>query len=211
MKPNLSVKQCQLLDTAEMLFSRKGFDGTSVRDIAELAGINTAMISYYFGSKEKLMEEIFERKSMNIREKVDALLKEGSLDPLQKMFSLVDEYIEGIMSRKQFHRILLTEQIINQNPAIIQLMEKMKSRNSECINDLIRLGQKKGMFKKNIDIPMLTNTLIGTISHTLLNMDFYKNYHRLESLKEDEFERVLKKKLSVHIKNIYKAILTHES
>jgi AcrR family transcriptional regulator len=211
MKPNLSVKQCQLLDTAEMLFSRKGFDGTSVRDIAELAGINTAMISYYFGSKEKLMEEIFERKSMNIREKVDALLKDDSLDPLQKMFSLVDEYVEGIMSRKQFHRILLTEQIINQNPAITQLMEKMKSRNSECINDLIRLGQKKGMFKKNIDILMLTNTLIGTISHTLLNMDFYKNYHRLESLKEDEFERVLRKKLSVHLKNIYKAILMHES
>jgi|SRR5450631_2012248 len=211
MKPNLSVKQSQLLDTAEMLFSRKGFDGTSVRDIAESAGINTAMISYYFGSKEKLMEEIFERKSMNIREKVDALLKEDSLDPLQKMFCLVDEYIDGIMSRKQFHRILLTEQIINQNPAIIQMTEKMKVRNSECINDLIRLGQKKGIFKKNIDIPMLTNTLIGTISHTMLSMEFYKNYHHLEAMKDDEFERLLKKKLSVQLKNIYKSILTHES
>src|SRR5450631_1235748 len=206
MKPNLSVKQSQLLDTAEMLFSRKGFDGTSVRDIAESAGINTAMISYYFGSKEKLMEEIFERKSMNIREKVDALLKEDSLDPLQKMFCLVDEYIDGIMSRKQFHRILLTEQIINQNPAIIQMTEKMKVRNSECINDLIRLGQKKGLFKKNIDIPMLTNTLIGTISYMLINMDFYRHYHSLDSLKDEEFERVIKKKLSTHIRNIYKAI-----
>jgi hypothetical protein len=67
------------------------------------------------------------------------------------------------------------------------------------------------MFKKNIDIPMLTNTLIGTISHTMLNMEFYKHYHHLEALKEEEFERVLKKKLSVQLKNIYKAILTHES
>ncbi len=64
MKAPLSVKQVQLLDTAESLFSRKGFEGTSVRDIAEAAGINTAMISYYFGSKEKLMEQIFERKSI---------------------------------------------------------------------------------------------------------------------------------------------------
>ena len=199
------------MDTAEMLFSQKGFDGTSVRDIAEAAGINTAMISYYFGSKEKLMEEIFERKSLNIREKVDNLLKDEALDPFQKMYSLVDQYIEGILERKTFHRILLCEQIINQNPSIIHLVEKMKARNSECINDLIRLGQKKGLFKKNIDIPMMTNTLIGTISHSLINMEFYKSYHRLESLKEEEFERVLKKKLSVHIKNIYKAILTHES
>jgi AcrR family transcriptional regulator len=199
------------MDCAELLFSQKGFDGTSVRDIAEAAGINTAMISYYFGSKEKLMEEIFERKSLNIRERVDNLLKDESLDPFQKMYKLVDEYIGGILQRKVFHRILLSEQIINQNPTIIQLMEKMKTRNSECINDLIRLGQKKGLFKKNIDIPMMTNTLIGTISHSLINMDFYKSYHHLESLNDEEFERHLKKKLSAHIKNIYKAILTHES
>jgi AcrR family transcriptional regulator len=211
MKPSLSVKQVQLLDTAEMLFSRKGFDGTSVRDIAEAAGINTAMISYYFGSKEKLMEEIFERKSMNIREKVDMLLKDDTQDPFQKIYSLVDVYIEGILQRKTFHRILLAEQIINQNPSIIQLMEKMKTKNSGYINELIRLGQKKGLFKKNIDIPMMTNTLIGTVSHMLINMDFYRTYHHLEALKDEEFERVVKKKLSVHIKNIYKAILSHES
>jgi AcrR family transcriptional regulator len=211
MKPSLSTKQIQLLDTAESLFSQKGFDGTSVRDIAEAAGINTAMISYYFGSKEKLMEEIFERKSLNIKEKVANLLKDDSLDPLEKMYSLVDMYIDGILSRKTFHRILLCEQIINQNPSIISMLDKMKTKNSEYINDLIRLGQKKGLFKKNIDIPMMTNTLIGTVSHTLVNLDFYKTYHHMEGLKDEEFERVVKKRLSVHIKNIYKAILTHES
>jgi AcrR family transcriptional regulator len=211
MKPSLSTKQLQLLDTAETLFSQKGFDGTSVRDIAEAAGINTAMISYYFGSKEKLMEEIFERKSLNIKEKVADLLKDDSLDPLEKMYSLVDMFIEGILSRKTFHRILLCEQIINQNPPIITMLDKLKTKNSEYINDLIRLGQKKGLFKKNIDIPMMTNTLIGTVSHTLVNMDFYKTYHHMEGMKDEEFERVVKKRLSVHIKNIYKAILTHES
>ena len=200
-----------MLDTAEALFSQKGFDGTSVRDIAEAAGINTAMISYYFGSKEKLMEEIFERKSLNIKEKVANLLKDDSLDPLEKMYSLVDMYIEGILSRKTFHRILLCEQIINQNPSIISMLDKMKTKNSEYINDLIRLGQKKGLFKKNIDIPMMTNTLMGTVFHTLVNLEFYKTYHHMEGLKDEEFERVVKKRLSVHIKNIYKAILTHES
>ncbi len=67
MKVELSNKQQLLLDTAERLFSQKGYDGTSVRDIAAEAGINTAMISYYFGSKEKLMESIFERKALNVK------------------------------------------------------------------------------------------------------------------------------------------------
>ncbi|HNO01068.1 MAG TPA: TetR family transcriptional regulator, partial [Chitinophagaceae bacterium] len=40
---------------AEKLFAEKGYNGTSVRDIAEKAGINLAMVSYYFGSKEKLL------------------------------------------------------------------------------------------------------------------------------------------------------------
>jgi AcrR family transcriptional regulator len=211
MKPDLSTKQIQLMDSAELLFSRKGFDGTSVRDIAEAAGFNTAMISYYFGSKEKLMEEIFDRKSIDLREKVDGLLNDDSLDPFQKMYSLVDIYVDGIIQRQTFHRILLAEQIINQNPTIIQLVEKMKIRNTDCINELIKLGQKKGLFKKNIDIPLMTCTLVGTVSQMLISLDFYKAYHRLGAMKSEEFETLLKKKLSTHIKNIYKAILTHES
>jgi AcrR family transcriptional regulator len=211
MTSEYSAKQLQLLDTAELLFSRKGFEGTSVRDIAEEAGINTAMISYYFGSKEKLMEAIFERRSMNIKEKVDLLMKDDSLDPFQKIFRLLDDYIDKIMQRKKFHRIMLCEQVINQNPTIVEMMAKMKSRNSSSINDLIRLGQKKGLFKKNVDIPMLMNTLVGTITHILVNLEFYKSFHNLGSLSDEEFEKILKKKLSVHIKIIFKAILTHES
>jgi AcrR family transcriptional regulator len=211
MKSPYSANQLQLLDTAELLFSQKGFEGTSVRDIAEAAGINTAMISYYFGSKEKLMEAIFERRSMNIKEKVDLLMKDDRLDPFQKIFSLLDDYIDKIMLRKKFHRIMLCEQVINQNPIIVEMMAKMKNRHSTSINELIRLGQKKGLFKKNVDIPMMMNTLVGTVTHMLVNLEFYKSFHDLGSLSEEEFERILRKKLSVHIKIIFKAILTHES
>lgn len=211
MKSPYSAKQLQLLDTAELLFSQKGFEGTSVRDIAEAAGINTAMISYYFGSKEKLMEAIFERRSMNIKEKVDLLMKDDRLDPFQKIFSLLDDYIDKIMLRKKFHRIMLCEQVINQNPIIVEMMAKMKNRHSTSINELIRLGQKKGLFKKNVDIPMMMNTLVGTVTHMLVNLEFYKSFHDLGSLSEEEFERILRKKLSAHIKIIFKAILTHES
>jgi hypothetical protein len=91
------------------------------------------------------------------------------------------------------------------------MMAKMKNRNSSSINDLIRLGQKKGLFKRNVDIPMLMNTLVGTITHILVNVEFYKTFHNLGSLSDEEFEKILKKKLSVHIKIIFKAILSHES
>ena len=42
------TKREQILDVSERLFSEKGFEGTSVRLIASEAGVNVAMISYYF-------------------------------------------------------------------------------------------------------------------------------------------------------------------
>ena len=50
MRKKFTEKQIKILDVAEELIAKKGFDGTSVRDICTKANINVAMISYYFGS-----------------------------------------------------------------------------------------------------------------------------------------------------------------
>lgn len=46
----------KVVDTASILFFQKGFNGTSVRDIAEKAGVNLSLISYYFNGKQGLLE-----------------------------------------------------------------------------------------------------------------------------------------------------------
>ena len=51
----LSEKQIEILGAAERVFGRRGIDAASVREIAKEANINIAMISYYFGSKDKLV------------------------------------------------------------------------------------------------------------------------------------------------------------
>ncbi|HSU49009.1 MAG TPA: TetR family transcriptional regulator, partial [Segetibacter sp.] len=85
-----SEKQGQIIATAERLFSNKGFDGTSVRDIADEAGVNIAMISYYFGSKEKLMEALFERRSEDFNIQIESLLHNDDISPIKKMEELID-------------------------------------------------------------------------------------------------------------------------
>jgi len=49
MTSEFNEKQIQILQVTEKLFAEKGFDGTSIRDIAKQANINIAMVSYYFG------------------------------------------------------------------------------------------------------------------------------------------------------------------
>jgi AcrR family transcriptional regulator len=65
--PVKNVKD-RLLDAAEGLFCERGFKGTSIRDIAASAGCNIASVNYYFGSKEKLYEEVWRRHLIPMRD-----------------------------------------------------------------------------------------------------------------------------------------------
>lgn len=58
----------RLLDAGEKLFAEKGFDGTAIRDITAAARCNVAAVSYYFGGKEKLYQEVFQRRFESLRE-----------------------------------------------------------------------------------------------------------------------------------------------
>jgi AcrR family transcriptional regulator len=208
---NYNDKQIQIITTAERLFSSNGFDGTSVRDIADEAGVNIAMISYYFGSKEKLMEALFAKRSEDINLQVETLLQNDSLTPLQKMESLVDTYIDKVMQKQQFFKIMLCEQVINKNPVIISLIHDLKKKNAEAVNKLIKDGQQKKAFKKNVDVLLLMNTLIGSITQMLLTSDYYKEYNDLQSIPQDQFFEQVKEKLSKHIKFLFKALLSYEA
>ncbi len=203
-------KQIQIMEAAEELFAEQGFAGTSVRDIAEEAGVNLAMISYYFGSKEKLMESLFKYRGESIKLQLEIMLENKELNSLQKVYALIDNYIDRIMKQQCFHKILSREQMVDLKGTTTQLIHEMKRTNQELVKKLIHEGQKRGEFKKNIDIPLMMATLVGTTSHLVTTQHYYRKLNDLESLSNEEFEKHIKKKLSNHLKFLFKAILTYE-
>jgi AcrR family transcriptional regulator len=203
-------KQIQIIETAEKLFAQKGFAGTSVRDIAEEAGVNLAMISYYFGSKEKLMQALFEHRSVNIRMRVETLLKDESLSPLEKVELLVDDYMDRSFQREPFYKIMICEQLMEKNHFIIEMLGDVKKKNAEIVAELITDGQRKGVFKKDVDVILLLNTMIGTITQMLISRPYYREYHNLQNVPDEKFQNEFKEKLSKHIKSLFKAMLVYE-
>ena len=105
----------------------------------------------------------------------------------------------------------MCEQVINKNPVIIKMIGDLKMKNIESINKLIADGQQKGAFKKNIDVLLIMNTLIGTITQTMLSRDYYREYNNLQKITDDQFSDQLKQKLSNHIKFLFKALLNYEA
>jgi AcrR family transcriptional regulator len=63
-----------ILDAAEALFSRHGFYGVTVRQVASEAGVDTALIHYYFGAKRELFDSVFARRA--------GILNEARLDAI---------------------------------------------------------------------------------------------------------------------------------
>ena len=203
-------KQQQIIQIAEKLFAEKGFEGTSVRDIAEESGVNVAMISYYFGSKEQLLEAVFTNKSEIVSLKIDAILKDKEFSAMQKLEILIDYYIDRLQINTCFYKIMQREQVARVHSKTSAMITEYRKKVLELLKPLVHEGQKTGEFKHNIDISMLIATMIGTAAHFITTQHTYREMNHLESLSEDEFKKHIKKKLGNYLKNLFKAILTHE-
>jgi len=65
-----------ILDAAESLFARRGYHATSMRNITSLAKVNLAAVNYHFGSKDALLDAVFERRLIPLNEiRLEALRK----------------------------------------------------------------------------------------------------------------------------------------
>ena len=204
-------KQLKIITTAEELFAETGFSGTSVRDIADKADVNVAMISYYFGSKEKLLEALFNYRAADTAQKLEAMLQDKQQEPLEKINMMIDYYIDKFNTQQCFHKIMMREQVANTRSGTADIIQHFKKRNQELVKQLIHEGQKAGHFIKTIDIPLLMATLIGTVSNMVTTQHFYREINNLQAMPDEQFQKLIKKKLSAHLKFIFKAILTHEA
>jgi len=208
---DFNEKQIKIMEIAEELFAEKGFSGTSVRDIAEAADVNVAMISYYFGSKEKMLESLFSYRSEATIMKLETMFGNTDLAPIEKVNQMIDYYIDKFMNQQCFNKIMAREQVANHRHAIFGLIQEYKKRNQALVKQLIQEGQKMGHFNKSVDIPLLMTTLVGTVSHLITTQHFYKELNNLQAMPDDQFQKLIRKKLSTHIKFLFKAILTHEA
>ncbi len=138
-----SEKQLQIMKKAEKLFAEKGYNGTSVRDIAEKAGINLAMVSYYFGSKEKLLEAVFDYRIGMTKQLLSDILHKTNLSSLEKMNLLIDVYVKKIIEQQPFNKILAREQVVNTTGHTANLILQMKRTYMDTVLSLIREGQKE--------------------------------------------------------------------
>lgn len=99
---------------ARKVFHQKGFAGTRTRDIAEEAGINHAMLNYYFRSKEKLFEMVMMETMAQFFKGVNLMLNDESTSLDEKIDLIVSNYVNLLLKEPELPTFILNE--VRPNP-----------------------------------------------------------------------------------------------
>jgi len=195
-----------IIESALRLFSTKGFEGTSVRDIATDAGVNVAMINYYFGSKEKLFEKVVEYRASFLKGIFADLINNTSISSIEKIDFIIDQTIDRKLSNAQFHHILHRELSLEHRPQLREAISDILLRNMDPVKTIIKNGIRDGEFKQ-VDIELTLTTMLGTI-HYLLTSDIMcrKILGKKEGFSPFQ-NKQLKKRLSEHTKQLMRSHL----
>jgi len=199
-------KRAHILAVAEQLFADNGFDGTSVRDIAQLANVNLAMISYYFGSKEKLLEALIEDRAGYTLGILEELNKDQSLTPWDKIERVIDFYVDKIINNYRFHCIMSHQYNNTRSSEVKELIINIKVRNFEQFKKVITDGQKKKFFRK-VDVELTMASWFGTLTQITNSRTYYCRLLKIDETDDAAFRKKIVPRLKTHLKQLVRAHL----
>lgn len=96
----------QILDSAEQLLGEKGYDGVSIREVADLAGVNKALVFYYYKSKQGLFARVLERYYQAHQEALASAFTKEQGTLRERIHRMIDAYVDFIGSHQHAPRLV---------------------------------------------------------------------------------------------------------
>ncbi len=168
MKERLSgeERRQQIVEAAVDLFSRKGFRGTTTREIAEAAGISEAMIFKHFATKRELYSAIIEVKSETEELLASAAKASEAKDDAGVLRSVGLKMLEQTERDPSLMRLLLFSALEGHELSEI-FFESRVRRLHEFLSSYIRRRIEDGRFR-SVDALVVARGFIGMVVHYLL-------------------------------------------
>ena len=99
----------KILEAANKIFTEKGYAEARVRDIAEQAGVNLALINYYYRSKENLFSIVMRKKVQQLFGTIIPYMMDESTDLKEKMNNILNEAIKVVSSDRNLPMFVFGE------------------------------------------------------------------------------------------------------
>ena len=133
----------KILKAAEEVFMRDGYDGSRMQDIADVAGINKALLHYYFRSKDKLFEKVFDAKIQGFFPKVDEVFNQD-IPFIDKIHFFIEGYIE-LLCKNPYLPLFVLNTVNNKDKS--EFIKKMPIQLSRKVAESYQHDLKKGTVK----------------------------------------------------------------
>lgn len=190
----------KILDAATKVFIKKGLYGARMQEIADEAGINKALLHYYFRNKDKLFQAIFEQTFQSFAPLIIKIF--NNEDPINtKIQQLVSQYTDFLVTNPYLPLFLINE--IHQDPQqklpVLQMMEELKSsRFIGQFKEKVKTGEFIKIEPEQFITNILALILFPFINKTMLSSTF--------SLNDEKFGRFIKKRKKIVPDMILRAI-----
>ena len=182
----------KILFTAQQVFIEKGKDGARMQEIADQAGVNKAMLFYYFNNKELLYLEVLRSIVLRLFQKVNEVVI-SEQEPRKKLEQFVEAYINFLIENEGLPRIILRE-IASGGETIGMIFKETLSHDenpiSVKIHSLIEQSIQQGQFRKVDPI----QTIISIVGMCVIYFIAYPLLRHIFSLKDIDQKKFIKER-----------------
>jgi len=179
----------RILDAAELAIAERGKAGARVAAIAEAAGVNKAMLYYYFGSKDDLYAAVLERVLGQVEELASTALSDAGSGPLERLEAFMDGYRAVLVAHPNFARVMVRE-ILDGGAFVGKLFRERIGPLMPMAAMTMEQARRAGQFNEALQMPMVGPVMVSPfifyafakpiLSEVFgpLTDDFADTYHR---------------------------------
>lgn len=179
----------KILAAARKVFTTKGKAGARMQDIADEAGINKALVHYYFRDKDKLFEVVFLAEAQKFFPKINAIFNSDAA-LFEKIENFVNEYIDEMQENPYLPWFVMNELHRDPDQFMYRIWGKDNLPRPKRFLEQIEKEVKKGKIKKIDPVHLLLNLLSMTIFPFVARPMITRNLR----LSESRFRQVMEQR-----------------
>jgi TetR/AcrR family transcriptional regulator len=152
-----------ILDAAETLFARQGFAATTIKAIGKEAGVNPALLYYYFPDKERLYHAVLERRLGTATRDVGSVLS-ADHSPLETLTLLLRSYARRMHESPSIPRLLVRELADHQAAHALPIIREIAAGLFRRICEIIQAGQAQGLIRPDLEPRFTAISLVSQMA-----------------------------------------------
>ncbi len=152
----------EILDVAAKLFSKKGFEATSIQDISDKLGLEKGAIYYWVKSKDEILYHLIDKESKLFLRTVNSLMRKD-IQPDEKLKLFIGNHINVLTSNLDRAAVFFNEYRALPKKWKKKIL-KLRKNYEAILRNVIEEGQKSGAIRKDISPKIIALAIFGMVN-----------------------------------------------